>query len=443
MTWGDKLAQAYDAVAGTVRDAATNTVASIWNAAAAVKKATLATAKAAGNVATFAGRASGDIAMTAARGGALLGDKALATAPFVGQSYVAIKKISSPTKTPRETVTEPCPNTVEGKLKRLEQRKALIDLGSSPRATPEQNTAAERLARNNEAVELAKLSEDTYRQYGKPPKNDPPLGWAAMTPKDVVAAGIDPKLLTDSQAVIYQTPSDWPGGQKVVLAFRGTVPSEVEDLKTNFDQALGKETVQYEAAKALGTKVGEQFGTDVLVTGHSLGGGKAQAAGAFGGLRGIMFNAAGLNPGTVNNQLPPAENFVQFRSPGDPLTKIQNSAGLQFGVGLAGAIAMPLGATAKLGNFLSQTLGMPSLSATAADAAHMAATAFPRAAGNLLDQGHLLPPAIGKIIEAPSLNDEGKPTAASDLLGQHSVTNLVNGIEREKSEDVATLQATL
>ena len=264
-----------------------------------------------------------------------------------------------------------------------------------------------------------------------------------LSDAEVKAKGINPKLLADSKGVIYQTPADWPGGQKTVLAFRGTVPEEEEDLKTNLKQALGEETAQYEAAMELGREVARQFGTTVLVTGHSLGGGKAQVAGASGGLNGTMFNAAGVHPNTVDGTLPDTSQYTQFRAAGDPLTGIQNSAGLQAGVGLAGAIAMPFGATAAVGNFLAKRLGMPSLSPSMAEAASKATTTFPSAMGNVFKQGNLLPSAIGKVIIAPSLDDAGKNIPATDLLGQHSVQHLVNGIEREKSEDVATLQATL
>ena len=61
------------------------------------------------------------------------------------------------------------------------------------------------------------------------------------------------------------------------------------------DQAMALETEQYKAAAAVGVEVAESFGSEVEVTGHSLGGGKAQAAGTVGGLRGMMFNSAGLN----------------------------------------------------------------------------------------------------------------------------------------------------
>lgn len=443
MTWGTVVGQAYNTAAGTMRDTAMATFTSISNAAAAVKSSMIATMQATGNVAGFAGRATGEVAMATARGGVMLGDSALERVPFVGQGYVAVKKMASRSKTPRKTVVEPCPNTLEGKRKRLEKRKALIDLGNSPRATPEQRAAAQRLARNNEAVELARLSEDTYRQYGKPPEDHPPLGWTAMSPAEVAASGIDPKLLDRSKAVLYQTPTDWPGGQKTVLAFRGTVPSDADDLRTNFDQALGKETVQYEAAKQLGRDVAERFGQGALVTGHSLGGGKAQAAGATGGLYGMMFNAAGLNPRTVNGILPSDSQFLQFRAPGDPLTGMQNSAAAQAGAGVVAAAAAPFGAGATAGNFLAQKLGMPFLSQGTADVAAKMATALPYAAGNLINHGNLLPAAVGNVIEAPSLDGNGKPIAPTAMLEQHSVGNLINGIEREKSEDVFTLQETL
>ena len=450
MSWGTALADAYDTASASAQQAAKNSMASIRDAAAAVAQlgATMrddavATAQAAGRVASFGARATGETANAIGRAGLALADKGLESAPLVGRAYVTAKKVLSPSKAPRQTVVEPCLNSIAGKVKRLEQRKALVDLGNSPSSTPQQKAAAKRLARNNDAVELAKLSEDAYLRYRKPPENNPPLGWSVMSAADLVKNGITPQLLADSKAVLYQTPPDWPGGQKMVLAFRGTEPKEAQDLLTNAKQALGEETVQYEAAKELGREVAKGLGSNVLVTGHSLGGGKAQAAGASGGLQGTMFNSAGLNADTVD-AMPDDGQFVQFRAPGDPLTGVQNSAALQTGVvGLVGAIATPLGASAGVANFLGQTLGFPLLSQDMSAAAGLGASAFPRVLGNLVAQGNLLPKAIGKVVEAPSLDDMGQPIPATDLMGQHSVHNLVNGIEREKSEDVATLQGVV
>ena len=156
-------------------------------------------------------------------------------------------------------MVEPCPDTIEGKRKRLEKRNALIGLGNGPRGTPEQKAAAERLARNNDAVELARLSEDSYEVYRPERKQEIPVGWNKLSDAEVQAKGIESSLLAKSKSVIYQTPADWPGGQTTVLAFRGTEPSEEDDLKTNLNQAMGEETAQYEAAKELGSNVADKL----------------------------------------------------------------------------------------------------------------------------------------------------------------------------------------
>ena len=130
-------------------------------------------------------------------------------------------------------------------------------------------------------------------------------------------------------------PPDFPFDPKTVVAFRGTT-GEAEDILTDHDQALGLKTRQYDAATDLGKQLKDQMpGTEV--TGHSLGGGKAQAAGVAGGLKGSMFNSAGLHPKTSG--MSPAKLasqaglFQQYRAEGegggDPLTGLQNSRALQ------------------------------------------------------------------------------------------------------------------
>jgi hypothetical protein len=428
MTWGASIASAYNTASAGAKSLAQSAMSSIGTAATAVK-----------NVGGFGLRAAGETAVAAAQAHTFLADKVLSSTPLLGRAYTAAKQMLSPTQPPRKRAIEPCLNSWEGKKQRLEERKALIGLGNTADASPAQKAAAVRLSRNSDAVELAKLSDDTYDQFKTPkdPKHSAPLGWTPMSNADLAKAGIDPQLLADSKAVVYQTPKDWPGGQKTVLAFRGTVPTESADLTTNIDQALGRETAQYEAAKQLGQDMSTQFGSNVVVTGHSLGGGKAQAAGASGGLKGTMFNSAGLNADTVGGKLPDPSNFTQFRAPGDPLTGFQNSAALQAaGVPLIGG----LGGAAGASNFVAQQLGIPSLSKDHSEIVGKVGTAMPSAIGNLAGQGNFLPPAVGKVVVVPSFDGEGNPVTATDPGGSHSVTNLVNGIEREKSEDVATLK---
>lgn len=454
MSWGDALAEAYAAASDAARQAAVRAAASaqaaasaaadmVKSAASATSDAVVETAKATGRVAGFGMRAAAETGKAAVQGTAYLADKAMESQPVVGRLYKAAKEQLSPARAPRQRVVEACPNSVEAKIDRLNQRQSLIDKGRGAGSTPAQKAAAERLARDNRAVELARLSGDTYDQYGKPPKNDPPLGWTAMSDSELDKAGIDPALLRDAKATIYRTPADWPGGQQTVLAFRGTVPSEMEDLQTNMDQALGGDTIQYKAAAQLGTNVANKLGPDVLVTGHSLGGGKAQAAGVSGGLTGMMFNAAGLNPKTVGGDTGDPSDFLQFRTPGDPLTGVQNSAALQSGVGLlAGGLGSGIGMPVAAGNFIADKLGFPFLSPDTRQLVEGGTTAFPRALKNLVSQGNLLPPAIGPVVTVPALDDAGKPVPMTSPGGQHSILSVINGIEREKSEDVATLQDT-
>ena len=437
MSWGQAFSNAYNSASAKAQQAASVVATSVGSAV----DATVEGAKVAGRVGAFATRAAVETAEAGARGVVKLADKAAASAPLVGGYYQQAKQALSPTQPPRARVTEPCPNSIEGKIARLEQRNALIAKGQAADSTPDQKAAAERLARDNQAVELARLSGDAYAQYESPRENHPPLGWTALSDTDLGIAGIDPNLVHEAKAVVYQTPPNWPGGQQTVLAFRGTNQKDPEDLKTDADQALGKETVQYKAAAQLGTVMSQNFGSDVIVTGHSLGGGKAQAAGISGGLTGMMFNSAGLHPNSVGGDVDAASQFTQFRAPADPLTGLQNSAALQTGAGaLAGGVAMPFSAGMLAGDYINKTLGFPPLPTEARAAAERGATAFPAAMGNLAKYGYMLPPAIGPVVEVPSLDDNGQPVPVADLGGQHSWSNLVNGFEREKSEDVATLQ---
>ena len=341
MSWGQAFSNAYNSASAKAQQAASVVATSVGSAV----DATVEGAKVAGRVGAFATRAAVETAEAGARGVVKLADKAAASAPLVGGYYQQAKQALSPTQPPRARVTEPCPNSIEGKIARLEQRNALIAKGQAADSTPDQKAAAERLARDNQAVELARLSGDAYAQYESPRENHPPLGWTALSDTDLGIAGIDPNLVHEAKAVVYQTPPNWPGGQQTVLAFRGTNPKDPEDMKTDADQALGKETVQYKAAAQLGTVMSQNFGSDVIVTGHSLGGGKAQAAGISGGLTGMMFNSAGLHPNSVGGDVDAASQFTQFRAPADPLTGLQNSAALQTGAGaLAGGVAMPFSA---------------------------------------------------------------------------------------------------
>jgi hypothetical protein len=404
-------------------------------AAVAVKDAAVAGAQGVGNVASFGARAGAEVA-----GGVAKTAVDVALAPFR-----AARALFSPSKPPTATAVEPCPATAAAKIERLERRNQLIAAGKRS-GDPAKLKAAERLARNNEAVELARLSSDSYSQYPGPefkyPTGDqpkPPPGWNVVPASELEAKGVSVKDLEAARAVVYRTPDNWPGGAKTVVSFRGT--ADLEDGIVDHDQAMSVPTTQYKAAMRVGDSMSQGFGPDVQVTGHSLGGGKAQAAGAAGGLKGTMFNSAGLHPATTGGQMPPAAQFSQFRTTGDPLTGTQNSPATQAAIAtVAGGIGMPAGALMKAGNAAAKAAGFGGLSPEMADYADKAFKAFPRGVKNMVQNGEVMPPAIGAIHEVPAVNDKGQEVSKFNLAGQHSITSAVNGIESQKEDDLGTLK---
>ncbi|MGS2724772.1 RHS repeat-associated core domain-containing protein [Porticoccus sp. GXU_MW_L64] len=111
------------------------------------------------------------------------------------------------------------------------------------------------------------------------PKAD--LGIDAVV--DDPASGFQAKILEDDQGTI--------------ISFRGT--DEGKDWGTNIPQGVGRETKQYELAIKLATDVKSVVDGNLLLTGHSLGGGLASAASIVTNTRAITFNAAGLHAKTV------------------------------------------------------------------------------------------------------------------------------------------------
>jgi hypothetical protein len=448
MDWGDALISAFDSAKAGAKKRATEALDSVKAAGSLVKQkvidpvvtGTVETGKAIGRVADFERRVVVETGTAIVKTGVRQTENTIRSIPLVGPLYNKAKAKLSPVKKPRERVVEPCPNSWAAKKQRLIERNALIKKGKSPASSAAQKESARRLAKNNEAVELARLSQDAYAQHKVPPVNQPPLGWGKVSDADLLKTGIDPRLLKDSKAVIYKTPTDWPGGQKTVLAFRGTEPTQFEDLTTNLDQALGGTTVQYQAATKLGAQVAKRLGPDTLVTGHSLGGGKAQAAGVRGGLKGMMFNSSGLNSRTVAGFSAVENQFDQYRAPHDPLTMLQNSAALQTALAGGAALATPFAGGVTNAHFVGEKLGLPILTQDQNALAKKVPGIVPKALVNLIRDGNFLPPAIGKITEVPSLDDNDKPIKAMDPLEQHSVHNVINGIEQQKSEDIATLK---
>jgi hypothetical protein len=194
-------------------------------------------------------------------------------------------------------------------------------------------------------LQLARMANDAYAADN--PQTEQALrdaGWNRLAPNAdgtalVDAQGreipIDPALLHTSNgfdAAIYQNDQ----GQYVV-AYRGTDdwgianPGDADD---NALQGLGFETGQYSDAIALAQRAEQVFGDgNVVVTGHSLGGGLASAAALATGASGVTFNAAGLsdqtleslgfNPNAVRDSVADSGQLRRYIVNGDPLNAAQ------------------------------------------------------------------------------------------------------------------------
>jgi len=267
--------------------------------------------------------------------------------------------------------------------------------------------------------------------------------------------GINPDLLQDSYAVIYQAPADYPFEPKTVVAFRGTVPADPSDVLNNYNQAMGMQASQYTAAKQLGADVADVM-PDAQVTGHSLGGGKAQAAGVAGGLDGIMFNSSGLNPqtmGMTDDQLEAhSDQFLQARTGGDPLTGVEGLPEWKQNVlaqAVKGIAGVARGA-AGVDSWARQQLGMQPLVDNIPEKYQPMVQELSdklKTAQTQLDQNKalsggkwILPPPIGQGTTTVIAKNADDGTNASASPGsQHSLLNMIVGYESRKLATVSAL----
>ncbi|WP_299574440.1 RHS repeat-associated core domain-containing protein [uncultured Shewanella sp.] len=124
-----------------------------------------------------------------------------------------------------------------------------------------------------------------------------------------------------------------------ILAFRGT--DGEGDWGNNASQALYGESAQYDQAKGLARTFYKNTGGNIRFVGHSLGGGLASAAALVTGGNATVFNAAGLNPNTVNG----SGSVVYFYSTVDALRYVNmitpvNVPGEHVSLGIAGGHGM-------------------------------------------------------------------------------------------------------
>lgn len=154
--------------------------------------------------------------------------------------------------------------------------------------------------------------------------------WTRVSDADLSAAGIDPSMLenpdTGFRAGIYTN-----GDGQYVLAFAGS--NELQDWTgANFEQGIGWQNEQYDQAVQLAQQADMAFGDNLVITGHSLGGGLAATASLATGNAAVTFNAAGVHDDTIEGlglnvdaarADAEAGQIRRYNISGDPLTAAQ------------------------------------------------------------------------------------------------------------------------
>lgn len=189
----------------------------------------------------------------------------------------------------------------------------------------------------DEVREAALLSSDVYSDAAAPPP-----GFRVATEADLGALNLMPEMLerpgSSFRARVYATEEG--GRTRYVVAFRGSASGE--DWRNNFEQGFGLGSESYAKALLIGERLARSD-AQVSMTGHSLGGGLASAAGLASGRDTITFNAAGLHDSTIGRARETANaagqadpHVTAYRVRGEILTFVQEGGDRGLGAILFG-----------------------------------------------------------------------------------------------------------
>ena len=295
------------------------------------------------------------------------------------------------------------------KAERWQERKNLISKGRRS-VYPDAQTAANRLAENNIAVEKAKLAQNVYGRAGQPinaleTMPDVPEGWFDISNDDqaLSAIGLKSSMLSDGPvdpdfiARVY-APDDYVFGSdmKPTVVFRGTRPEKMAEWGNNGAQGMGLNSNYYKNAVQIGKSLA-QAGSNVDIAGHSLGGGLASAAGVASGKSTWTFNAAGLNGGTVEKYggqiIGDGSAITAYRVNGEVLTKLQEVS-----------VTDLIDANFDLSLFAAK-----------------------------VGVSNMLPDATGKTV--------GLAGGTGSMMDKHGMTQVIDCIEAQKDEDIGIIKS--
>jgi uncharacterized Zn-binding protein involved in type VI secretion len=312
---------------------------------------------------------------------------------------------------------------LEAKKQRLVERQALISKGRERAAvsTGEDRekvlAAADRLELNNRAVERARLAQDVYNDPGA---QEPPIGWkrSSNNPADLpegLKNAVWEHKNSGFRAAFYESEID---GSKV-LAYRGTTGSFLRSpgWTNNFQQWLGNKSEQYDRAVDLARKSKKIVGKELEICGHSLGGGLTSAGSIVTESPGFTFNSAGLHPNTI-------KPYGNIRQDGDKLihayyvksevlTTVQNPAG--------NTVVTPVGTAVRYSRQANPVSVYKHL----------------KGEKPLNLQPVVTYDAVGISHELPAVDGNGKHVSITKAnpLTRHNMDYVINGIEKQKTDD--------
>lgn len=320
-------------------------------------------------------------------------------------------------------IDQGCPTVVIGKMSseakrlRLMERLRLIDNARAKAAGMPDGAdkdrllnAANRLARDNGAVENARLSQDIYNDSGAPE------GFTRITGNDLPPGLRNATFQSNSgfYSALYR--SDIDGSYHLV--FRGTQVNTVADWLHGNTQNLGFDARQYSEAVNLARQAEAVYGDNLSITGHSLGGGLASAASLASGARADTFDPAGLHQNTFDryglDRSQSGSLINAYETEGEILTSSQHAS--------HGLLPNEVGNihTLKAVDMTTGPDGQPVFTPR---------PPLTQEAHGLL--GHLISP----FVNAKNKVEEG--------VKRHNVNVMIAGLEQEKTQDVATLKGAM
>jgi len=202
----------------------------------------------------------------------------------------------------------------QGKKKRRKERLELIRASKANAAKKPEGEAkrsalktADEFARYMDAAEKAVLSRDVYH-YTEDDINagGAPTGYlrASENPDILKKYGIPREMLAPEssgfRAELYIPDQEVFGPDaKLILVFKGTTPSNLDDDEADAMQAVGLKGEYYERGQRLGHILYHNTGGFLEIAGHSLGACIGSAVGIATGCSTFAYNPAGLHKNTV------------------------------------------------------------------------------------------------------------------------------------------------